>query len=277
VTSWGGYRNGEIPLSALTFVGKGALSGADQYLHPTVAVAWRALVSDFRQAGANLTITEGYRTLALQRVYWNQWQAGTGPSAAVPGTSSHGWATAVDMANYQSVPLATRRTLIQNRGFATGERWGEPWHIEYVASLSQSGGGGTPVVPEEEETVPIMLLSVTGDPAVWAIGNGFDYKFASSQELESFTNVATKAGFKIEPVQQVGSWTFNLMRRALVQFPAVPTAAQNAAAVDTRLAPRFAAISTGGGTTDLQPVLDAIAKVPTAKQNGVAARAEIVK
>lgn len=48
-------------------------------------------------------------------------------------------------------------------------------------------------------------------------------------------------------------------------------------ALKGELRPRPTAPVTGGGTVDLGPVLDAVAKIPTAEQNGAAARAAIVK
>ena len=45
---WVAHRNGQIPLSALEYVGIGVRSGQPQYLHPTVAEAWRNLQAAFR-------------------------------------------------------------------------------------------------------------------------------------------------------------------------------------------------------------------------------------
>lgn len=152
MSAWGGHLNGRISLSELEYVGMGVISGQPQYLHPTVAAAWRALQGDFKREGVNLLITEGYRTLELQQHYWNRYQAG-GTVAARPGTSNHGWGTAVDMANYLSLPAKTRRPLIEARGFSldTGDRVGEPWHIEYVGTLTQAGTPGTPITPGIED------------------------------------------------------------------------------------------------------------------------------
>lgn len=213
MTAWGGHQNGRIPLDVLTYVGPGVLSGAPQYLHPAVALAWRGFVTDvWREHGVGLLLTEGYRTIALQEHYWARWIAGRGNSAAFPGTSSHGWATAVDMANYLAVPVASRRAIAQRHGFsfATGDRVGEPWHIEYVGSLALAGSPGenlpipeTPPEEEEEEmsfwrkhdSHELWLLMAPGvetvrirDHATAAlisrtINNGKAAERASSQEL----------------------------------------------------------------------------------------------
>lgn len=170
---WGGHANGRIPVDQLEYVGIGVRSGQPQYLHPSVAAAWRALQADFKRHKVNLLITEGYRTLELQEAYWAKWQNGTGNPAAYPGTSNHGWATAVDMANYLALPADVRRPLIEARGFSltTGDRVREPWHIEYVATLAPVDVGVTiPITPEETPTLEDNMLWLKHDShEVWYI------------------------------------------------------------------------------------------------------------
>jgi LAS superfamily LD-carboxypeptidase LdcB len=106
--------NGELPATLLTQIGPRG------YLHHTTARAWRALTAEALKAGWELTYTYGgtYRThteqtaLFLSRYTtavlpgrptktWNGqvwYQKPNTAMAAVPGTSNHGWALAIDTA-----------------------------------------------------------------------------------------------------------------------------------------------------------------------------------
>lgn len=196
MTRWGGHQNGRIPLAALTYVGIGVMSGQPQYLHPAVAIAWRALQADFKQLGVNLLITEGYRTLELQRAYRERWESDpeNQPTAARPGTSNHGWATAIDMANYTGLSPSERRPLIRARGFslATGDAVREPWHIEYVGSLALAGTPGTPIqIPKPDQPASPEI-----EEEDMPKNSGFSYKTASGQTVHMVVN--TGSGFIAE-------------------------------------------------------------------------------
>lgn len=296
MSAWGGHRNGQIPLAALEYVGIGVRSGEPQYLQPTVAQAWRNLQAAFRARGVSLLITEGYRTLALQQAYWDRKQADPkAPAAARPGTSNHGWGTAVDMANYLAIPASTRRQLIRDAGFstATGDRVGEPWHIEYVAALAPTAPPGTPISPTNPATPgtePTMALKVIGPLGLddrGIIGEGFGYAFSDRATFEHVCNVW---GLNPNQVQWVGSQgdtderkrdifntIINVMREGGAPAGVITTLKPVTDGI-TEVRRDIAAIRpSGGGATDLKPVLDAIGKVPTAEQNGAAARAAIVR
>lgn len=216
---WTGHQNGRIPSSELVFVGAGAISGAPQYLHRTAAAAWRALQADFRDEGVDLVITEGYRTFELQDHYWRTLRPGL---AAIPGTSNHGWATAIDMANYARVPRERRRALIHARGFSTdtGDRWDEPWHIDYVASLELAGlpwetfdptpEPAPPVIEVEEFTVPYMIQE--RDPSSSNLGMivlfedaGF-YRPIQQDEADAYEELTGKPPFRCEVSGRFGTF-----------------------------------------------------------------------
>ena len=160
--AWGGHQNGRIPISALSPIGRGQLPGGmqygkQQYLHYTAARAWQALVKAVAaETGVRLRVTEGYRDYALQKYYWDllfdprlSFQ-----KAAWPGNSSHGWARAVDMYGYTVSALQAVRRIGPAFGWslATGDRVNEPWHIEYVGSLTNPPDFG---LAEGEVTNPI--------------------------------------------------------------------------------------------------------------------------
>jgi LAS superfamily LD-carboxypeptidase LdcB len=109
-----GLTNGDLPATLLTQIGPRG------YLHHTVARAWRALTAEALTAGWELTYTYGgtYRTYTEQTALfmsrytmtvlpgrptktWNGqtwYQKPNTAMAAVPGTSNHGWALAIDTA-----------------------------------------------------------------------------------------------------------------------------------------------------------------------------------
>lgn len=111
-----------------------------QHLTPAAARAWWSLDQRFRDRfGQPPCITDSYRTLAQQQSLY-----ATKPGlAATPGTSNHGWATALDLCGgVESFDTAEHQWLADN-----ASRWGwvnpswaqrygsrpEPWHWELVA------------------------------------------------------------------------------------------------------------------------------------------------
>ena len=88
--SWGGHRNGEIPLSAMSEL----KTAPGHYMHPKAAQAFDAMNEAYAQehGGQHMTITESYRTLATQQDYFS-----SGITQATPGTSKHGHGLALDI------------------------------------------------------------------------------------------------------------------------------------------------------------------------------------
>ena len=66
-------------------------------LHPAVATAARAIIAEARADGIPARVTSGYRSIAKQRQLYNAYRRG-GPLAAAPGSSSHNFGLAVDIA-----------------------------------------------------------------------------------------------------------------------------------------------------------------------------------
>lgn len=95
LAGWGGYANGRIPLSALAQIPW----RPDLRLRPDAASALEWLNAAFRKSFPyNFPLTETYRDYAGQVEQRNIW-CGRGKCgyAAVPGTSNHGWALAMDV------------------------------------------------------------------------------------------------------------------------------------------------------------------------------------
>jgi peptidoglycan DL-endopeptidase CwlO len=132
--AWGGYPNGFIPRTALCPIGVGRHA-----LRCDAAAAFVALSRAYAAAfGQPSCVTDSYRTFAEQvRLY-----AEKPGLAAVPGTSDHGWALAVDLcAGLQSFGSAQYAWMAAHApafGWSNppwarpGRGREEPWHWEFT-------------------------------------------------------------------------------------------------------------------------------------------------
>jgi hypothetical protein len=131
--AWGGYRNGQIPAGALCGLGV-----ANHALRCDAAASYREMAKAYAaEFGEQLCITDSYRPLAAQYDAFSR----KPELAAVPGTSNHGWALAVDLCGGVGTPSSPQgRWMAANAGrfgfvnpdwaAPQGEK-PEPWHWEY--------------------------------------------------------------------------------------------------------------------------------------------------
>jgi cell wall-associated NlpC family hydrolase len=130
---WGGWSNGQIPATALCRLGVHRHA-----LRCDAAASYRQLSSAFEDTfGHPVCITDSYRSLGAQVTAFYSKPA----LAAVPGTSNHGWALAVDLCDGINVSGSPEWTwMTQNAGrfgfvqpewAAPGGDKPEPWHWEY--------------------------------------------------------------------------------------------------------------------------------------------------
>jgi cell wall-associated NlpC family hydrolase len=131
--AWGGWSNGQIPLETLCQLGT--------YRHALrcdAAASYGQLNAAYTAAfGTPLCITDSYRSLNSQVSAFHR----KPKLAAVPGTSNHGWALAVDLCggiHITGTPQWTWMTANAGRfGFvqpdwaSPGGEKPEPWHWEY--------------------------------------------------------------------------------------------------------------------------------------------------
>ncbi|GAA4672721.1 M15 family metallopeptidase [Frondihabitans cladoniiphilus] len=163
--AWGGYSNGSIPLTALTSIPGG-------YLRPDAATAYTALAAAFTATFHEpLTVVEGYRSLDSQTaifqsrftvsatptpISWNgqYWTQNAGAAiAAVPGTSVHGWALAMDLGSNVQIASSPEKAWVDANGpafgwYPVGNDFGEPWHFEFTPT-------GTSAYPTTASTTPV--------------------------------------------------------------------------------------------------------------------------
>lgn len=124
-----------------------------KFLNPDVAQRFQAMAQAARADGVNLQITDAYRSYEQQvDVARRKGLYSQGGLAAYPGTSNHGWGTAVDL-NVRGNPGAFE-WLKQNAGqygFTNIPR--EPWHWEV-----KSGNKPAPVnVSPQQRTIQDKL------------------------------------------------------------------------------------------------------------------------
>ena len=150
---WGGYSNGRIPVSALADY-RGVLVRAD------AARQAYALQAAYQAAtGLPLKVLEGYRDFPRQQKLRNLMITGNGNTAAVPGTSVHGWALAFDFAApLNNANTSQHKWMRENAGrygfdWNRGRADGEAWHWEYgnIAPTVVAGLGSTPIDNEDKE------------------------------------------------------------------------------------------------------------------------------
>lgn len=137
-------QNGKLPASALAPIPGGRLSKA-------AAAAWNApggpADSGLMPGGPD----SSYRTYAKQVYYWNLYQSGQGNEAAKPGTSNHGWGTAVDLSE------EWMRDWIDKHGakykWAKTEAFNEWWHVNFTGESGDFPETGSETIAEGEPEV----------------------------------------------------------------------------------------------------------------------------
>jgi len=174
----------------------------NQYVAAEVLPYLLAAAAEFRQqAGQKLYLKEGYRSLTAQAaifvlryvvaiigLLWDgrRWTKRPGQAtAAVPGTSIHGYGRAIDIwsgidSSFGSRNHLTWVTVAAKYGWLnTGSRFGEPWHQEWdrarvlaavaapVTVIHPIASGGelvaTPDTPEyQEEPMTVLITSPRG-------------------------------------------------------------------------------------------------------------------
>ncbi len=131
---WGGFLNGMIPTTELC----GPASARGQLLRCDAARAYDAMARAYRaEFGTEMCITDSYRTFASQVTTF----ANKPGLAAVPGTSNHGWALAVDLCGGIQGADSLQHAWMAKHAPAFGwvhPDWAEPgggrpepWHWEF--------------------------------------------------------------------------------------------------------------------------------------------------
>jgi secretion/DNA translocation related TadE-like protein len=127
--------NGAIPLENLVAISyPGVRADPPVYLRPDAASALVHMLDAYHsQTDDYLPVDEGYRDLAGQQQAFDEYGW---PRAAIPGTSNHGQAIAIDFVNPPVVRGAAQHAwLVENAaqfGFEPLTDPDEPWHWDYA-------------------------------------------------------------------------------------------------------------------------------------------------
>lgn len=156
MSAWGGHSNGNIPLSQLSTIPWNTA----RRLRSDAANSLIALNQSFRAAlGRDLPLSDAYRDYAGQVEARNYWCGqGNCGFAAVPGTSNHGWALAIDIGvgrtDWNNPIYIWMKANAAAFGW-THPLWAEPggahpeaWHWEYTGSYT------TPQPEPEKPLIP---------------------------------------------------------------------------------------------------------------------------
>lgn len=199
-----GKRNGELPTTILIST-PGINGGPTVRLVPTATRCWRALAGSALDDGVVLQATsygDSYRWLSLQvSVFTSRYQVeptgngykwwdsdGSGTperwykkdgvaTAAVPGTSNHGWGVTVDIANASGTRLRWLELNAPRFGWAWETVPEEPWHIRNFTG----------------DRIPAAVLEFEENTmGVWEDPNSSQNKFL--QELVKTSRAAFVAG-----------------------------------------------------------------------------------
>lgn len=99
------------------------------------------------KAGANISISSGWRSMAEQQYFWNCYQTkkcNNGNVAARPGYGPHQRAEAVDITPSSNAWLQKNASKF---GFIPGTVKGEPWHFKFTGKDPGGPCGGTTGAP----------------------------------------------------------------------------------------------------------------------------------
>ncbi len=157
---WGGYQNGYIPASALCAIPWQTVD----HLRCDALAKFEALNALYKaQYGANICVNDAYRSYAKQVAMLELYGY---PRAAMPGTSNHGWAIALDLgcgvgifgnARYVWFTANAPKYGFEQPTWALqGGSNPEAWHWQYFGTYT------APTVPATTKAATTAIIGITG-------------------------------------------------------------------------------------------------------------------
>jgi D-alanyl-D-alanine dipeptidase len=127
--------------------------GGNHKLNSEASVAYLKMVAAAKAEGVEWGVTDSYRTLETQKdLVKRKGLYSKGGLAAQPGTSNHGWGSAVDL-NFKVGKGNALEWLKKNAatyGFTNIPR--EPWHWEHKQSAKNMGSNATNTTTDSPES-----------------------------------------------------------------------------------------------------------------------------
>lgn len=138
--------NGKIPTNLLGHLDSQPVTPqfpeSEHWLAKEAALGFDAMVRAAEKDGVKIRLLEAYRALARQEYFWDQYLHHGGNLAARPGTSNHGWGTAIDVdrKNYPAA-LPWMRENATQFGWDLPDQLGksEPWHWQWIRGFKWEG------------------------------------------------------------------------------------------------------------------------------------------
>ena len=155
--------NGNLPESMLVNINTPSGGKSNAKLNIQAASDFNRMVDAAAKDGVNITVSQGYRQLGSQEegcgrgftqwCAWKKYKAGTGNLAAKPGTSNHGWGSAIDVQNCKSGSKVHKWLSANAQNFGFYPLASESWHWDHRSSASSlKGGSEITTTPESEPT-----------------------------------------------------------------------------------------------------------------------------
>jgi hypothetical protein len=152
--------NGNLPNSDLAEIGEGP-----HKLNPQAAADYKRMKAAANAEGVDWGITDSYRRYEIQNSIfdWERFKRtgerrkkGTNIAAAYPGTSNHGYGSAVDLIVKQGDPAHT--WLTQNASkFGFSPLAGEPWHWDHKSSAAALDKGEKVKVADQAISISKLI------------------------------------------------------------------------------------------------------------------------
>ncbi len=188
--------NGKFQSSELTKIPVQSGDSQSHALNPQAAADYSKMVDAAKADGVSWGITDSYRPFSVQdRIFdWDLFnrtgkkaKKGTGGrvAAAYPGTSNHGWGSAVDLKVKKGDQAHTWLTQNASR-FGFSPLASEPWHWDHKSSASNYKAGAEVTVPtqtQDQSTVTSTKVDTSTAGASTTISN---------DELSKFKTLITK-------------------------------------------------------------------------------------
>lgn len=182
------YENGLLPPSLLRRVSNfrpltsrvNSNVGSDLLREDAWAAATMLQVAFLDHFGRSLNISEAYRGRTLQTAFWNEYQAGVGNLAAVPGTSNHGWGISIDFGSgvgtYGSAAKVWMDANAPRYGWwpeGNGFSRREGWHFLFrpkTATVNIPASGDLSPFPTSPTSPPVIPINYGENDMPFLIG-----------------------------------------------------------------------------------------------------------
>ena len=154
--------NGNLPDNMLVNIDTPDGGKSEAMLNTQAAADFNKMVAAAKQDGVNITVSQGYRKLGspdegcgggfTQWCAWKKYKEGTGNLAAKPGTSNHGWGSAIDVENCRKGSKVHTWLKNNSQKFGFYPLASESWHWDHKGSASSLRGGAEDVAPTTTTT-----------------------------------------------------------------------------------------------------------------------------